>query len=184
MECRRSTEFHFENIVQQIHNISKEFPTDDQGHPILKAGDFFTTKHSNLKSYHVIFHLIIDKSRKCLSICISKTQNVLEWSDKPSSQSPEIMGYRSILSVAHACDVTTLTLPVDLCPLDKILPDLEFSRRVETVLKSTKGTLMELNHFKNEKGKTGGAGHKFIFRYENRDINQIASLLTGVFQVA
>lgn len=87
--------------------------------------------------------------------------------------------------MAHACDVTSLTLPVDLC-LGKTLSDVEFYRRVETVLKNTKGSLMELNHHKNDKGaRTGGSGYKFIFRYDKqRDIQQIAALLTGIFRIA
>lgn len=58
--CQQSTEFHFPDIESQLVAIEKDF----EGTGEMKEGSVFITKHSNLPSTQVIFHLAIDSASK------------------------------------------------------------------------------------------------------------------------
>lgn len=93
-----STEFHFEQIDDQLKRIQEHLKqlNDNQDSALLKPGDFFITKHSNLAQSHVIFHLITDE--------ISSSSEI-------NSRHPVILGLRNILKVASRYDISTLTIP-------------------------------------------------------------------------
>jgi hypothetical protein len=55
--CQQSTEFHFADMEHQLAAIEQDFTQ-------LNEGSFFITKHSNLPSTQVIFHLLIDSTGK------------------------------------------------------------------------------------------------------------------------
>jgi hypothetical protein len=59
--CQQSTEFHFTDIETQLTTIEHDFIHSENG---LQEGSFFITKHSNLPSTQVVFHLIIDGNGK------------------------------------------------------------------------------------------------------------------------
>jgi Uncharacterised conserved protein (DUF2362) len=44
----------------QLQSIRSSLPVDETGTPILNAGDYFITKHSNLSSFNIVFHLVYD----------------------------------------------------------------------------------------------------------------------------
>lgn len=53
-QCNTSTEYHFDDVLTQIKDIKqKEDP--------FQCGDVLITRHSNLGTVQVIFHLIITK---------------------------------------------------------------------------------------------------------------------------
>lgn len=58
--CQQSTEFHFSDIESQISLIQHDFD-QRQGDGIVE-GTFFVTKHSNLPSTQVVFHLLFDST--------------------------------------------------------------------------------------------------------------------------
>jgi hypothetical protein len=92
------------------------------------------TKHSNLPNIHVIFHLIYDDSEEL------------------NGQSPEIVGYRSILKTAQNCKINHLKIPINLeshsnpqnIYSESPIIDARFIKRSQVVLKQTKGILNEI----------------------------------------
>ncbi|KAJ3058144.1 hypothetical protein HK102_010661, partial [Quaeritorhiza haematococci] len=99
--CNQSTEFHFDDIETQLKQIEADLPKAPNGEPILKEGDFFVTKHSNLPMIHLVFHLVIEDDSLNADV---------------NGRSPLITGYRNILRTAARCDVHSLTLPLLLVP--------------------------------------------------------------------
>jgi hypothetical protein len=57
--CQQSTEFHFADMESQLTVIEKDFANGG-----LVEGSFFVTKHSNLPSTQVVYHLLIDSAGK------------------------------------------------------------------------------------------------------------------------
>uniref|UniRef100_A0A7G3AJ40 Putative conserved secreted protein n=1 Tax=Lutzomyia longipalpis TaxID=7200 RepID=A0A7G3AJ40_LUTLO len=135
-----STEFHFDQIENQIERIEEDLrkshndaaaggateKTSQKLHP----GDFFITRHSNLSQTHVIFHLISDES-----------------SDSPgeiTSRHPVILGLRNILKTASRHDISMLTIPALL--RHEMSEDMTVPwsiRRAELVFKCAKGFMIE-----------------------------------------
>lgn len=63
-----------------------------------------------------------------------------------SGRSPLIQGFRSILLLSHLCHVTQITLPILLLPQQNTLVSTAVSvKRIETVLKQSKGVFTELS---------------------------------------
>lgn len=62
--CQQSTEFHFSDIESQISVIEQDFVEHNAESESIREGSFFVTKHSNLPSTQVVFHLMIDSSGK------------------------------------------------------------------------------------------------------------------------
>lgn len=61
MLCKRSTDFHFGDVEEQLRRIIGEEGKGSVSLESMKEGDFFITRHSNLPLLHVIFHLVIDE---------------------------------------------------------------------------------------------------------------------------
>lgn len=103
--CRRSTEFHFANVDDQLDRIGqtaqKYFKTENCGRnshsELLQTGDFYMTRHSNLSQAHVIFHMVSDESLRGNEI---------------TSRHSVVLGLRNILKTACSNDVTSLTIPL------------------------------------------------------------------------
>lgn len=62
--CQHSTEFHFPDIETQLTVIEQDYNSRPES---LQEGSFFITRHSNLPSTQVIFHLVVDS--ECKFIC-------------------------------------------------------------------------------------------------------------------
>ncbi|KAJ3056747.1 hypothetical protein HK097_004608 [Rhizophlyctis rosea] len=145
--CKRSTEFHFDDFETQLQRIGSEFPKNESGEVILRDGDFFITRHSNLGLVQVVFHLCIDESNE----------------GELTSRSTLITGYRSILRVAQRWDVHSITLPllllpdtVALSPKSSNATEAALMKRAELVLKSTKGLIMEHSRMTKHAGDSSG----------------------------
>lgn len=109
--CRRSTEFHFANIDDQLDKISitlqKYLKNNSNEHDVshsrsahselLQMGDFYMTKHSNLSQVHVVFHIVSDESLRGNDI---------------NSRHAVVLGLRNILKIACSNDITSLTIPL------------------------------------------------------------------------
>lgn len=123
-----STEFHFDQIHQQIDDIQNELKTKTGSK--LKVGDFFITRHSNLSQTQIVFHLISDEA-----------------SDSPediTSRHPVILGLRNILKTASRYDVTNLSIPALL--RHEMSEDMTVqwcNRRADLVFKCAKGFIIE-----------------------------------------
>lgn len=55
--CQESTEFHFADIETQLSVVEEDFKDH-----LVTEGSFFVTKHSNLPSTQVVFHLLINSA--------------------------------------------------------------------------------------------------------------------------
>ncbi|KAJ3216156.1 hypothetical protein HDU67_009883 [Dinochytrium kinnereticum] len=148
-KCKRSTEFHFEDIETQLSRIEDQFEKNEDGEPIVEEGDFFITKHSNIPQIHLIFHLVIGE----------------DWD--LTSRSAVINGYRSILRVAYKCDVNHITAPLLLLPESEqdaknvtpntlSISETTIYKRAEMVLKSTKGLITENSRASKHAGDSSG----------------------------
>ncbi|KAI9335967.1 hypothetical protein BDR26DRAFT_920301, partial [Obelidium mucronatum] len=175
-KCKQATEFHFDDIEIQLKKAIDACPVDEFGRPILKEGDFFVTRHSNLPQVHVLFHLIIAEEDSIKDL---------------SSQSDIMIGYRNILKLAHLRDINNLIVPVvfhyennssKAMPQDRIssssatsssspprnsapqtplqhrflADNATLQRRIETVLKSTKGLIIEQTRSIKHSGDSSG----------------------------
>ncbi|KAI8852660.1 hypothetical protein BC829DRAFT_384198 [Chytridium lagenaria] len=163
-KCKRSTEFHFDDVETQLSRIEDLISTDEAGEPILQEGDFFVTKHSNIPQIHLIFHLVTTEESLKTDL---------------TSRSALIHGYRSILRVASKCDVNHITVPLLLLPEPAIegngknavsnafiLSEIAIQKRAELVLKSTKGLIMENSRSSKHAGDSSGMekhGRSFQF---------------------
>ena len=139
--CSRATELHFPELCDQLEHIRDtilpqvgewrvrrggeegEFGRKDA----LQPGDVYITRHSNLASVHVVFHIVADDSLRNINI---------------NSRHPVILGIRNILKVSCLCDITTLSLPLLLS--NTLSEDMSVSwcqRRAELVYKCVKGEI-------------------------------------------
>ncbi|KAI8827799.1 hypothetical protein BJ741DRAFT_628825 [Chytriomyces cf. hyalinus JEL632] len=167
--CREATEFHFEDFEIQWKKALDKCPLDDFGYPVLREGDFFTTRHSNLPQIHVLFHLIVPD-------------------DELYSVSPVMVGYRNILKLAHMRDINHLFVPILLqterthdqtrsyassathSPTRSISDQIDartpltstfentaaLAKQTEAVLKGTKGLIMEQTRSIKHSGDSRG----------------------------
>ncbi|KAG9300615.1 hypothetical protein G9A89_005215 [Geosiphon pyriformis] len=134
--CKKSTEFHFDDVETQLKAIEEDYPTyeNPEKRPI-QEGDFFITKHSNLPLIHIVFHLVID---------FESIQ-----SSELTQRSPGINGLRYILRTVNRFDITSISLPFLLLPShvdafsDTSIPENMLYKRGELVLKCTKGFMIE-----------------------------------------
>lgn len=126
-----STEFHFDQIANQIDDIQKKLNyIDERPNRKLKAGDFYITRHSNLSQTHVIFHLITDEASNS--------------PEEINSRHPVILGLRNVLKTASRHDVTNISIPALL--RHEMSEDMTVSwctRRAELVFKCAKGFMIE-----------------------------------------
>lgn len=128
--CRSHTEFHFECMDEQLENVRATALAS--GSP-LQAGDFFITRHSNLYSAQVIFHLVADPHD----------------SSAIGAGSAEVgrhvvAGMCNILSLCSHYGISTLTIPVFLLrtlPDPLIASDLAL-KRAQNVIRAVKAYLV------------------------------------------
>ncbi|KAI7886679.1 hypothetical protein K492DRAFT_155950 [Lichtheimia hyalospora FSU 10163] len=140
--CQHSTEFHFPDIETQLTVIEQDYQSRPES---LQEGSFFITRHSNLPSTQVIFHLVVD-SESIPTTDLSK-------------QSPLIKGLLKIMRITTRYDISSLSIPLLLLP-DKFLeqPEQYFStafldqpqhhfgwlqKRGEVAMKCVRGFLYE-----------------------------------------
>ncbi|KAI8351802.1 hypothetical protein EDC96DRAFT_288966 [Choanephora cucurbitarum] len=125
--CQQSTEFHFADMETQLTCIQQDF----EHHPdSLVEGTFFVTKHANLPSSQIIFHLVIDSTANA----------------ELTNRHPLIRGLRHILKMTCQFDITSLSIPLLLLPessdsTSDPMPWLQ--KRGEVVMKCIKGFLIE-----------------------------------------
>lgn len=186
--CNKSTEIHFDQIDHQIEKIKQDIEklTDnpssrknsvaDQGNAsenlsrLLKPGDFFMTRHSNITS-HVIFHLIIS----------DETYHSI---DEINSRHPILNpGLRNIIRTANRYDITTLTIPALL--KDEMTEDMTVNwcmRRAELIFKCAKGFMIESANWGGSELNT----LQFLLPHNiTSDLFQmLASIIPSVFRVA
>ncbi|CAG8467598.1 7378_t:CDS:10 [Ambispora leptoticha] len=133
--CKKSTEFHFDDVETQLKAIEEDYPsTGNLDAPSIREGDFFITKHSNLPLIHIVFHLVIDFES------LQKSEL--------NQRSPGIAGLRNILRTVNRFDITSISIPFLLLPsnVDAFSdPNIEkkMYNRGELVLKCTKGFMIE-----------------------------------------
>lgn len=169
-----STEFHFEQIDNQLEKISNDLKdlrneNLENSFPKLKTGDFFITRHSNLSQSHVIFHLITDES--------------FNISSEINSRHPVLMGLRNVLKTASQHDITSLTIPALL--RHEMSEDMTVPwciRRAELVFKCAKGFMIE-------SASWGGAELSTLQLLLPHDISEelfttLAGMVSNVFRVA
>ncbi|CAL8080827.1 unnamed protein product [Orchesella dallaii] len=157
---QQTTEFHFDRLESQLQD----------GRPAeLKPGDFLVTRHSNLNSAHVVFHLV----------CNQQSLNRLDI----NSRHPVILGLRNILKTACLYDITTITIPALLAhEMVDIMNPSWCSRRAELVYKCVKGFMIEMSSW-------GGSDMKNVQFLAPQDIsedvfNNLASMLPNIFRVS
>jgi len=195
--CKRSTEFHFpvlENQLETVRNETKKatvwrqdfwkkkYESEAQFNngngskeempkkdfSTLQTGDFFLTKHSNLCETHIVFHMVVDNSVEDGNI---------------TSRHPVIIGMRNVLKTACLNDVTSLTLPLLLG--HKMTEKMTIAwcmKRAELVFKCIKGFMMEM-------GGWGGTEIKTLQFLLPLDIDpdvfaKLTSMLSSIFRVS
>lgn len=111
--CNKSTDFHFPSFQEQLEAIKAQIakrcvklftwcPKIHSGP--LDNGDFVVTKHSNLQSLQIIFHLVQKNSGKQNDFCETHFTD-------PDSIEALLVGLKNILTFASKHDVVCITLP-------------------------------------------------------------------------
>ena len=95
--CAESTELHFDTVEYQIRKAEEQAYSKDAGNFLFEDGDFIITKHSNLPSIHVVFHLIAGNDSLQGEI---------------NQRSPVMVGLRNLLRIAGKYGVVNLTVPL------------------------------------------------------------------------
>eukprot|EP01137_Pigoraptor_chileana_P019385 Opistho-2@80361 len=126
--CESSTDFHFPEFDVQLQQVQVAL-----GNKPLVPGDFYVTRHSNIASFQVVFHLVVDKEVNSALL---------------STRSPLMLGLRGVLALASKYDVCHVTLPLLLTSLPSDATNDQWKlRRAELVLKCVKGFMMESSAF-------------------------------------
>ncbi|XP_065214139.1 protein C12orf4 homolog [Planococcus citri] len=187
--CESSTEFHFPNLSEQLESLKTQtkdaivwrnscqhpgnLTTSEQqsrrsASKHLQTGDIFITKHSNLSSVHIIFHLIVDDSLRSSDI---------------NSRHSAILGLRNILKTACSNDITTLTIPVLLMhEMTEEMTVAWCTKRAELVFKCVKGFMIEMASW-------GGSDLKNLQFLVPKGISEevfgsLATMLPSIFRVS
>nr|CAB3236034.1 uncharacterized protein C12orf4 homolog [Phallusia mammillata] len=152
--CNSSPELHFPSLDEQLEqardhvaatrqeeersmtngNETTDNSEDTDSH-LLKEGDFYITKHSNLSQVHAVFHVATEESQ-----LQSKASLI-----NVTSRHPVILALRHILKVASNYDIRTLTVPLLLT--HELTEEITFQwcvKRAELVMKCMKGFMMEM----------------------------------------
>ncbi|KAJ3098492.1 hypothetical protein HK100_005092, partial [Physocladia obscura] len=176
--CKQVTEFHFDDIEIQLQKALNMCPLNDYGIPIVKEGDFFITKHSNLPQVHVLFHLIVPDDNPELT-----------------SQSKVMIGYRNILKLSHARSINNLIVPLLFLPDQRnaVFPSSQLHqnekpelslfesnsdvvKRAEMILKCTRGVIIEQTRALKHAGDSSGVdkrGRSLQFVFTRKSEQQI-----------
>ncbi|EDQ89702.1 uncharacterized protein MONBRDRAFT_25304 [Monosiga brevicollis MX1] len=144
-----AADLHFEELDEQIETLRDDMMASRVSKPsspvrggdiLLKPGDCYITRHSNLADTHVAFHLVVN-------------DDVL--STQLNTQHRIMTGLRNIFRSVFQNNINTLTLPLFLT-LD--LPEAADRRwmlqRAELVLKTIKGYIMENTAWGRMESKT------------------------------
>ena len=121
--CQRMTDFHFPPLKEQFETV--------KGAPVLRPGDYFCTRHSNLGRLHAAFHLVVPADAHSADELPPSLHRALQ----------------RICSDCHKCHVAELTLPLlllDIGTSDTSLPFAVAQRRAEQSLRALKSALTEL----------------------------------------
>ncbi|XP_041973754.1 protein C12orf4 homolog [Aricia agestis] len=177
----RTTEHHFPDLDQQLREIVQRVkePAEKRNAArsesarkrggVLRAGDVYVTRHSDLAEAHVVFHLVVDDDSL-------KSGDI-------TSRHPAILGLRNILKAACCNDVTSMALPLLLRhEMTEEMTAAWCLRRAELVLKCVKGFVLEASG-------SGGSELKTLTAVVPPGIsggvwNALAGLLPQVFRVA
>ncbi|VDM25122.1 unnamed protein product [Toxocara canis] len=139
--CEQSTELHFDSLQQQLdtvasclHDVCKDAANGIEGISMrdecsLQVGDVYITKHSNLATFQVMFHLVVDSALE---------------TDDISSRHPCINGIRNVIRLSSKCGITTFSIPLLL--VENTTERMTVSwclKRAELVFKCVKGFMME-----------------------------------------
>ncbi|TKR61736.1 hypothetical protein L596_028811 [Steinernema carpocapsae] len=168
--CERSTELHFEGLEDQLKRISELIREGNKTRVIVdnsassssaslepqkvflkdgaesdfRVGDVYVTKHSNIASVNVVFHLVVDGS--------------LESSDDISSRHPCINGIRNVIRLSAKYGVTNITFPLLLVETtNENMNGSWCMKRAELIFKCTKGFMMEVCATGSTSSTPGGA---------------------------
>ncbi|RWS30661.1 hypothetical protein B4U80_05075 [Leptotrombidium deliense] len=175
--CSQATDFHFSSLEEQHRNIreilncrSRSVKGLDASQSVLKPGDFYVTKHSNLSQVHIVFHLVCDDSVSLSSL---------------NSRHPVILGLRNILKLAHINDINVLSLPLLLIHEMSENITLQWClKRAELVLKCVKGFMIEMASLlpSTEDNKT----LQFIVPkgISEELFTNLTSMLSGIFRLS
>ncbi|XP_054712421.1 protein C12orf4 homolog [Uloborus diversus] len=117
-----------------------EFASQRSSSVLLKTGDFYITRHSNLSEVHVVFHLVVDDTLRTADV---------------NSRHPTILGLRNILRVAHEHDVCTVTIPLFL--VHEMSEEMTIQwclKRAELIFKCVKGFMIEMASLVGDETRT------------------------------
>lgn len=156
--CNMSTEFHFNELEQQLDEIKQEARYLERennsklcsitNEVLLEPGDFYITKHSNLAKVHAVYHLVADES-------------VL--SPEINSRHPVILGLRNILKISHLNDINTIFIPLLLVnELNESITLQWCIKRAELVLKCVKGFMIEISALSPSNEENGNKTIQFL----------------------
>lgn len=134
--CALYPELHFAPIRTQIQDAINQCGFDEDNRSLISAGnsliylgDFLITKHSNLISTHVVFHLVYDED---------------DLKEELNGRSDLIQGLKSILKLCHLTNITHISLPVCLAPYQHTLDRSKMVKRAGVVLKQTRSCFTEI----------------------------------------
>uniref|UniRef100_A0A0N4ZQ80 Macro domain-containing protein n=1 Tax=Parastrongyloides trichosuri TaxID=131310 RepID=A0A0N4ZQ80_PARTI len=164
--CESSTELHFDCLEKQLEEVKDTIQKANDGRldrkkfadefdnendkpkkvydsNMLRSGDIYITRHSNLSQTQVVFHIVAD--------------NDLEFDDI-SSRHPILNGLRNCIRYGARYGVTTINIPLLL--VNKPLENMTISwclKRAELVFKCIKGYLMEICNTGSSSSTPGGS---------------------------
>ena len=168
--CSNLNEFHFDSFNKQIKLIKDKVMPVYAGRKNLETGDCYVTRHSNLSSAHVVFHLVTDDTLK---------------QDDINSRHPILASLRNILRVAHKHDIKTISIPLLLVDEmnEEILTVNWCLKRAELVLKRVKGFLIEMASLST--GVEQGTIQFLVPRGISEDLfASLAALIPDVFRLS
>uniref|UniRef100_A0A0N5CBJ4 Macro domain-containing protein n=1 Tax=Strongyloides papillosus TaxID=174720 RepID=A0A0N5CBJ4_STREA len=164
--CEASTELHFECLEKQLEEVKeiiqkvnvgrkerKKF-ADEYDEPdeknnkiydvnMLRSGDVYMTRHSNLSQTQVVFHVV--------------AENDLE-NDDISSRHPILNGLRNCIRYSARYGITTISIPLLL--VNKPQENMTITwclKRAELVFKCIKGYLIEICNTGSSSSTPGGS---------------------------
>uniref|UniRef100_A0A1I8BY98 Uncharacterized protein n=1 Tax=Meloidogyne hapla TaxID=6305 RepID=A0A1I8BY98_MELHA len=125
-------------------SLQQDFDDDNDDEDILKIGDVYLTKHSNLSSVQIIFHLVGDDKLE---------------KEEISSRHPCIGGLHNIIRLSSRFAIRNISLPLLL--IDQLNNEINLNiwcqSRAELVFKCLKGFLMEVCSSGSSCSLAGGA---------------------------
>uniref|UniRef100_A0A0K0ET41 Macro domain-containing protein n=1 Tax=Strongyloides stercoralis TaxID=6248 RepID=A0A0K0ET41_STRER len=163
--CEASTELHFECLEKQLEEVREiiqkvnvgrkerkkfadEYDEPNENHKVydnnmLRSGDIYMTRHSNLSQTQVVFHVVAD--------------NDLE-SDDISSRHPILNGLRNAIRYSSRFGITTISIPLLLVNKPKENMTITWClKRAELVFKCIKGYLIEICNTGSSSSTPGGS---------------------------